>query len=52
MSSKQTLRKLVRSIAKGDAGNADSLFKKAIFEKVRVKLEALKKEVAQKMFKN
>lgn len=51
MSTKQTLRDLVKSITKGDVGQADSLFKKAILEKVKNKLNSLKKEVASQMFK-
>lgn len=51
MSTNQTLKNLVKSITRGDVGQADSLFKKAILERVKNKLNTLKKEVAKQMFK-
>lgn len=50
MSSKDNLRKFVRSISKGDTVGANEAFKKSILQKVKTKLEELKKQIAKEMF--
>lgn len=51
MSTKKTLRELVRAITKGDSAASSSLFRKALAERVKLKIQSMKKELAKTMFK-
>lgn len=46
-----TTRDLVDAIASGDAVNIETSFNAAMAEKISVKLDAMRQEVAQNMFK-
>jgi len=47
----ETVQALVGSIVKGDAVEIDSSFNAAMAEKVSARLEAMRQDVAQNMFK-
>ena len=48
----QSVKDLINAIAEGDASNIDAAFNSAMAEKISTRMEDMRVQVAQSMFKN